>query len=121
MRKNLTPPEKRPLPDKTRTSGKCHALEMDAPEQLPLPDLYLVDSGRLIKELDRICGLVLQVPFSETTHAQTQTVIDALWHLRRDLQEILRLQATMQREFGQKAEALERASQPPSVTLRALS
>ena len=94
---------------------------MDAPEQLPLPDLYLIDSGRLIKEVDRIRGLVLQVPFSETTHAQTQTVIDALWHLQRDLQEILRLQATMQREFGQKAEALERSSQPTIVTLRALS
>src|SRR5213075_2861172 len=82
---------------------------------------YLIDSGRLIKELDRIRGLVLQVPFSETTHAQTQTVIDALWHLQRDVQEILRLQATMQRSFGQKAEALHRARQTPSVTIGALS
>jgi hypothetical protein len=121
MRKNLTPPEKRPLPNKTPTSGKCHALGMDAPEQLPLPDLYLIDSGRLIKEIERIRGLVLQVPFSETTHTQTQTVIDALWHLQRDLQEILHLQATMQRSFGQKAEALKQASQPPVVALRALS
>src|SRR5436189_3367418 len=93
MGKNLQTPEKRPLPDETQPAGKCHALGMDAPEHLPLPDLYLIDSGRLIKELDRIRGLVLQIPFSETTHAQTQTVIDALWHLQRDLQEILHLQA----------------------------
>src|SRR5436189_3324277 len=120
MGKNLQTPEKRPLPDETQPAGKCHALGMDAPEQLTLPDLYLMDSGRLIKEIDRIRGLVLQVPFSETTHAQTQTVIDALWHLQSDLQQILRLQATMQRAFGQKAETLEQASQPRSVGLRAL-
>jgi len=94
---------------------------MDAPEQLPLPDLYLIDSGRLIKELDRIRGLVLQVPFSETTHAQTQTVVDALWHLQSDLKEILRLQATMQRSFGQKATALAEEAQPPLVGLRGMS
>ena len=121
MGKNLHPPEKRPLPDETARQGKCHALGMDAPEQLPLPDLYLIDSGWLIKEIDRIRGLVLQVPFSETTHAQTQTVIDALWHLQRDLQEILRLQATMQRAFAKKADALAETTQPPRVGLRLLS
>ena len=78
--------------------GKNPAMPEETPlaEQLPLPDLYLIDSARLIKELDRIRRLVLQIPFSETTHAQTQTVIDALWHLQRDIQEILRLEATMQ-------------------------
>jgi hypothetical protein len=90
----------------------------DAPDQLPLPDLYLIDSESLLRELDRIRGLVLQIPFTEASHAATQSVVDAVWHLQRDLQEILKLRATMHSRWTQRAEALQETSQPPDVGLR---
>jgi hypothetical protein len=80
-----------------------------APDDLPLPDLYLIDSAGLLSEVGRIRGLVLQVPFTETSHAATQTVVDALWRLERDLHEILKVKAQMQSAFVQKGDELTRS------------
>jgi hypothetical protein len=94
---------------------------VNAPDDLPLPDLYLLDSRSLLAEVSRIRGLVLQVPFTETSHAATQTVVDALWRLEKDMQEILKVQAQINRSFSEKAERLTEASQPPRVGLRIIS
>jgi hypothetical protein len=94
---------------------------VNAPDNLPLPDLYLIDSRGLLAEVTRIRGLVLQVPFNETSHAATQTVVDALWRLETDMKEILKVQAQIQSAFVQKAEQLAKASQSPRVGLHIVS
>jgi len=56
---------------------------MDAPDNLPLSDLYLLDSHKLLAEVTGIRGLVLQVPYTEKSHAATKTVVDAICRLER--------------------------------------
>ncbi len=94
---------------------------VNAPDDLPLPDLYLIDSHSLLTEVSRIRGLVLLVPFTETSHAATQTVVDALWRLKKNIQKILKVQAQIQSAFIQKAEALAIASQSPHIGFRIIS
>ncbi|MDQ3119874.1 MAG: hypothetical protein M3Q89_09960, partial [Verrucomicrobiota bacterium] len=81
-------------------------------DKLPLPDLYLIDSRKLLIEVDRIRQLTLAVPPSAETHAPMQSVVDALWHLRRDMQDIMRVQAEIHSAFAEKAEALAAVSAP---------
>ena len=90
-------------------------------DKLPLPDLYLIDSHKLLKEVDRIRGLVLAVPPTLEAHAAMQSVIDALWHLRRDMEDIIKVQRDIHSAFAQKADALTEASQPVRVGLRIIS
>ena len=90
-------------------------------DKLPLPDLYLIDSRKLLTEVDRIRGLALAVPPTEASHSAMQSVVDALWHLRRDMEDILRVQAAIHSSFAQKAEALEDAARPPRVGLRVVA
>src|SRR4051812_1715612 len=89
-------------------------------DKLPLPDLYLIDSRKLLAEVDRIRSLALSIPLSERTHAATQSVVDALWHLRRDMEEILKVEAAIHSSFVQKAEALAEANQPPRIGLKVI-
>jgi hypothetical protein len=109
-----------PIARRTRCAyGILGAVDTkDAPDQLPLPDLYLIDSESLLRELDRIRGLVLQIPYTEASHGATQSVVNAVWHLQRDVQEILKLRATMHSRWTQKAESLSQESQPPRVGLK---
>ncbi len=94
---------KSPVPP-GRKRGACYMISpVNTPDNLPLPDLYLIDSRQLLAEVSRIRGLVLQVPFTETSHAATQTVVDALWRLERDMTEILKVQAQRQSSFVRKA------------------
>ena len=83
-----------------------------------LPDLYLIDSHKLLAEIDRIRGLTLAVPPREETHAPMTSVIDALWHLRRDMEDIMRVQAAIHGSFALKALDLEQANRPPKIGLR---
>jgi hypothetical protein len=91
---------------------------VNAPDNLPLPDLYLIDSRSLLAEVTRIRHLTLSVPISAENMAATQSVIDALWRLERDMQEILKVQAQIQSAFLQKADAL---AKPVHMGLRVIS
>jgi hypothetical protein len=64
---------------------------------------------------------VLLVPFTETSHAATQTVVDALWRLEKNIQKILKMQAQIQNTFMQKAGALAIASQSPRVGFKVIT
>ncbi len=106
-------------PQPRRLRGVYKKLSgMDAPEKLPLPDLYLIDAQKLLMEVDRVRTLALAIPPSAESHSAVQTVVDALWHLRRDMEDILRLQAAIHSSFAQRAEALQEAGKPPRVGLR---
>jgi len=85
-----------------------------------LPDLYLIDSHELLKEVDRIRALALAVPPNAATHAPMTSVIDALWHLRRDMEDILAAQQSIHRSFAQKAETLAEENRPPQIGLKVL-
>jgi hypothetical protein len=90
-------------------------------DKLPLPDLYLIDSRKLLAEVDRIRGLALAIPPSELAHGATQSLVDALWHLRRDMEDILNVQASIHSSFAQKGEELATPSPVPRIGLRVIS
>jgi hypothetical protein len=90
-------------------------------DNLPLPDLYLIDSRKLLQEVHRIRQLALAIPPSVAGHSAQQTVLDALWRLESDMEEILKVQAAIHASFTQKAEALAKASEAPRVGLRVIS
>lgn len=94
---------------------------MEKPEDLPLPDLYLIDSRKLMAEVDRIRQLTLQIPCSEKTHAATQSVVDALWRLQDNMREILRVQAEIHASWGRKADELNKENELPQIGLRVVS
>jgi hypothetical protein len=94
---------------------------MHAPDSLPLPDLYLIDSQKLMKEVSRIRRLVLQIPVNIESHAATQTVVDALWRMESDMIEILKVQAAIHASWGRKADALAEESAPPKIGLRIIA
>jgi uncharacterized protein HemY len=91
------------------------------PDNLPLPDLYLIDSHKLLKEVSRVRGLVLQIPVREDSHAATQTVVDALWRMESNMIEILKVQAAIHASWGRKAEELNKANELPQIGLRVIS
>ncbi len=88
--------------------------------KLKLPDLYLIDSRKLLAEVSRVHALALAIPPSVEGHSATQSVLDALWHLRRDMEDIISVQASIHRSFAQKAEALSESNRPPHVGLRVI-
>ncbi len=94
---------------------------MDTPEKLALPDLYLIDAHKLLAEVDRVRTLALAIPPSAESHSAVQSVTDALWHLRRDMEDILKVQASIHNSFTEKALQLAADSQPPSVGLRVVT
>ncbi len=70
-------PEKKQGARVGRTPPLCESIAgMDS---LPLPDLYLIDSRKLLKEVHRIRQLALAIPPSVEAHSAQQTVLDALW------------------------------------------
>src|ERR1700681_2817907 len=66
------------------------------------PDPWHYDSVRLLRELDRIRVLVLQVPHTAESHGPTQTALDAIWRLQGDLRYLLRLHSEGQASFRRK-------------------
>ncbi len=107
----------RPSARQTNSVGE----KMTGMDDMPLPDLYLVDSRKLSAEVCRIRALVLAIPMSEVTHAATQSVVDALWRLERDMAEIQKVQAQIHSSFGMRGEALAKADAPPRIGLKVLS
>src|ERR1700693_1871709 len=70
-----------------------------------LPDPWLFDSERLLNELDRIRELGCHIPVtgdSQALHFGTQSAIDALWHLREQIRNLLALHIDGQRAFAKK-------------------
>jgi len=112
--------------DTTKNSGlparrpRGRSAKLSGMDKLPLPDLYLIDSRKLLTEVDRIRQLTLSVPPSAETHAAMQSVIDALWHLRRDMEDIINMQAVIQSSFAAKGEALNKPADLPRMSLRVL-
>jgi hypothetical protein len=91
------------------------------PERLPLPDLYLIDSRKLLTEVGRVRSLALAIPPSAESHSAVQSVTDALWHLQRDMEDILSVKASIHNAFAEKALQLAADSQPPNAGLRVVS
>jgi hypothetical protein len=75
-------------------------------DRLPdkLPDPWLFDSQKLLRELDRCRELVLQIPIGDThaTHFGINIAIDALWNLRETLCHLLLLHREAQHAFAPK-------------------
>lgn len=73
------------------------------PDQLPDP--WLFDSEKLLRELDRCRELMLLVPANgdrHATHFAVNLAIDAIWNLRDTLSFLLRLKGEGQRAFAKK-------------------
>jgi len=71
------------------------------PEKLPDPGAF--NSEALLRELDRIRGLVLEIPVHNDNVLPVNTVIDSIWRLSEQLRYLLRLQADGQWQFAKKA------------------
>jgi len=124
--RNPCPNKEKSLRAETKRPNKLHNRSMESrPDSLPLPDLYLIDSHKLLKEVSRIRQLMLRVPVTEASHSATQTVIDALWRMESDMIEILKVHAAMQTAFREgKKDVLakeESETATPRVGLRVIS
>jgi len=124
--RNLCPKKEKSPRAETKRPNKSHNLSMESrPDNLPLPDLYLIDSHKLLKEVSRIRHLMLCVPVTEASHSAAQTVIDALWRMESNMIEILKVHAAMQTAFREgKKEVLGKdktETETPRVGLRVIS
>jgi hypothetical protein len=71
------------------------------PEQLPDP--WLFDSKKLLRELDRCREMVLLIPATTPeTHFAANIAIDALWNLRETISFLLELHREGQQAFAKK-------------------
>ena len=86
------------------------------PQRLPNP--WLLDSEKLLRELDRCREMVLLIPTpSHETYFAANVAISALWNLREDLRYILSLHLQGQRAFAQRH---NEKRDPPNPPLRAV-
>lgn len=68
-----------------------------------LPDPWLFDSEKLLRELDRCRELVLLIPATTSEHHFAVNVaVSALWNLREDLRFLLSLHRAAQRDFAKR-------------------
>jgi hypothetical protein len=83
-----------------------------APEKLPDP--WLFDSEKLLRELAPCRELVLNVPINDTqaTHFALNIAINAIWDLEQHLRFLLHLHHEARLQFSRKA-AEQSASVPP--------
>jgi hypothetical protein len=72
-----------------------------------LPDLWLFDSEKLLRELARCRELVLNVPISDpqATHFPLNIAIDAIWNLEEQLRYLLHLSLEQQRAIRRQHDA----------------
>jgi hypothetical protein len=77
-----------------------------------LPDPWLFDSEKLLRELDRCRELILQIPTTDPhgAHFAINVAVDAIWNLRSTLQFLLQLRHEGQNEFARKAARLQSAA-----------
>jgi hypothetical protein len=73
-----------------------------------LPDPWLFDSEKLLRELDRCREMVLLIPaFTHESHFTINNAIDSLWNLRETVQFLLKLHKEGQRAFAVKHSSLQ--------------
>lgn len=86
-----------------------------------LPDPWLFDSEKLLRELARCRELVLNVPINDTqaTHFALNIAIDAIWNLEEHLRYLLHLHRESQRQFARRAK--ERSASVPDTGSGALA
>jgi hypothetical protein len=91
-----------------RNLRKDAGMNKRPPEKLPEP--WLFDSESLLRELDRCRELILQIPITNpnATHFGINVAIDALWNLRENLRELLRIHRDGQSSWAQQHHALQR-------------
>jgi len=66
-----------------------------------LPDPWLFDSEKLLRELDRCREMVLLIPApTHETHFAINNAVDSIWNLREHLRYLLSLHRDGQREFA---------------------
>jgi hypothetical protein len=69
-----------------------------------LPDPWLFDSEKLLRELDRCREMVLLIPATtHETHFACNIAVNSIWNLREQLRYLLGLHREGQRAFAQKA------------------
>jgi len=91
-----------------------------------LPDPWLFNSEKLLRELDRCREMVLLIPApTHETHFAINIAVNAIWDLRESLRYLLSLHQDMQRSFAKKGEALTSSQlnpqrAPPNPPLRAV-
>ena len=94
------------------TADQQTAPTIRDPERLPDP--WLFDSEKLLRELDRCREIVLLIPAPTTeTHFAINIAIAAIWDLREHLRYLLSLHRDMQRGFAEKGEALTNSQLHP--------
>lgn len=84
-----------------------------------LPDPWLFDSEKLLRELDRCREMVLLIPApTHETYFAINTAVNAIWNLQEQLRYLLYLHREGQREFAkQQTEAeckAQRAAAKPA-------
>src|SRR5437868_10889922 len=87
------------------TADQQPAPTIRDPERLPDP--WLFDSEKLLRELDRCREIVLLIPApTHETHFAINIAVNAIWNLRENLRYLLSLHRDMQQSFAEKGEAL---------------
>jgi hypothetical protein len=78
-----------------------------------LPDPWLFDSEKLLRELDRCREMVLLIPApTHATHFAINIAVDAIWNLTQQLRFLLHLHREGQRSFARQHHA-NATPQPP--------
>jgi hypothetical protein len=74
-----------------------------------LPDPWLFDTEKLLRELDRCRELVLLIPATEhATHFAINNAVDGIWNLRETLRYLLSVHGEGQRAWQKRANEKER-------------
>src|SRR5206468_11666276 len=97
--------------------GAPHTRPMHRPPE-QLPDPWLFDSEKLLKELDRCRELVLKIPApTHEAHFAVNTAITAIWNLSEQLRYLLNLHREGQREFAKQQAQAERKAERAAAKL----
>ena len=89
------------------TSGRMRVpqdhLVMHSRSPANLPDPWLFDSEKLLRELDRCREMILLIPApTHETHFAINIAVNAIWNLREQLRFLLHLRHDAQQAFGRK-------------------
>ena len=107
------------LADELRKPPIPSALRPAPPEQIPpdkLPDPWLFDSEKLLRELDRVREMILLIPTPTVeVYTTANNAISAIWNLRDDLRYLLSLHRDLQRSWAKKTPQMQN---PKRETLR---
>jgi hypothetical protein len=110
--RQLAEPEPPPKPPKPDPLAVWATPDVGRPPE-KLPDPWLFDSESLLAELARCRELVNQISVenANATHFTINIAVDALWRLRENLRELLRMHREGQQAFAaQQADAERKAA-----------